>query len=84
MGNFHSSTITSSVIDLALASPLLAANCDSYIDSDTHGSDHFPVITNIGIQVFHKLKFCYKFSLKKKQLDEMYRRLSASMTPFLM
>ena len=73
----YSSTSTS-VIDLGLSFAQLATMCDSYVDMDTHGSDHFPVVTQIDAQVCFKSNFCYKLSLRKEEFDELYRYLLSS------
>jgi len=38
----HFSSTVSSIIDLILASPQLVSLSESFVDTDIHGSDHFP------------------------------------------
>lgn len=74
-----SSSITStSTLDLALASPHLAPLCETKVESDTFGSDHFPVITTIGIQASLRSKFQYKLPLSKKLCQALHHELLSS------
>lgn len=61
-----------SVIDLALASPLLAPLCSNSVLDDTYGSDHFPVATEIRLLLRSSKKFCYKLKLKSEELNKLY------------
>ncbi|KYQ46993.1 hypothetical protein ALC60_14006 [Trachymyrmex zeteki] len=72
-----------SVIDLALASPQLAPMCNTFVESDTFGSDHYSVITTIGIQVSLKSKFSYRISLTKEQFTFFYRELATHVNNLL-
>ncbi|XP_018374746.1 PREDICTED: RNA-directed DNA polymerase from mobile element jockey-like [Trachymyrmex cornetzi] len=69
------SSATTSTIDLVLASPSLAPLCSTKTESDTLGSDHFPVITTIGIQACFKKKFYYKIPLSKEMCQDLSRTL---------
>ncbi|KYN13622.1 RNA-directed DNA polymerase from mobile element jockey, partial [Trachymyrmex cornetzi] len=44
-------------------------------NSDTLGSDHFPVITTIGIQACFKKKFYYKIPVSKEMCQDLFRIL---------
>ncbi|XP_018359706.1 PREDICTED: uncharacterized protein LOC108758958, partial [Trachymyrmex cornetzi] len=71
----RASSATTSTIDLVLASPSLAPLCSTKTKSDTLGSDHFPVITTIGIQACFKKKFYYKIPLSKEMCQDLSRIL---------
>lgn len=67
-----------SVIDLVLASPILAPVCTNYILDDSLGSDHFPMITEVNMFPVQSKKFCYKLKLNKEKLDTLNLRLKNS------
>ncbi|XP_018397608.1 PREDICTED: uncharacterized protein LOC108775675 [Cyphomyrmex costatus] len=63
-------TSSTSVLDLALASPQLALSCDTFIESDSLGSDHLPVVTTVGAGLALQRKFYYKLPLKDEELKK--------------
>ncbi|XP_018371334.1 PREDICTED: RNA-directed DNA polymerase from mobile element jockey-like [Trachymyrmex cornetzi] len=71
----RTSSAATSTIDLVLASPSLAPLCSTKTNSDTLGSDHFPVITTIGIQACFKKKFYYKIPVSKEMCQDLFRIL---------
>ena len=53
----HSSTGTFTAIDLSLCSPDILMEIDFMVESDSYGSDHFPIILKIGwVQFDHLCK----------------------------
>ncbi|KYN18880.1 hypothetical protein ALC57_08799, partial [Trachymyrmex cornetzi] len=71
----RTSSAATSTIDLVLASPSLAPLCSTKTNSDTLGSDHFPVITTIGIQACFKKKLYYKIPLSKEMCQDLFQIL---------
>ncbi|XP_018403997.1 PREDICTED: RNA-directed DNA polymerase from mobile element jockey-like, partial [Cyphomyrmex costatus] len=69
---------STSVLDLVMVSSHLAPICDSEVMTDTLGSDHFPVITTVGTQVFLKSKFCYKLPVSDKICCDLKNALCAA------
>lgn len=66
-----------SIIDLALASPTLAASCLSSTSSDFWESDHFPVSTTIQGTSARRRKFKYKWKIGSDSLKEFSALCSA-------
>ena len=47
----HPATGTFTAIDLSLCSPDIIMELDFMVESDSYGSDHFPIILNIGVSL---------------------------------
>ena len=61
---------------LVLASPHLALLCETNVESDTLGSDHFPVMTKNWYP--GQSKFCYKLLLTKEMCQVFHHELLSS------
>lgn len=71
-------SVSASVIDLALASPLISPLCFSHTLSDLMGSDHFPLLVVVrGTRPIQKT-FKYKIKLSDRELIEFKRHLENS------
>ena len=47
----HPATGTFTSIDLSLCSPYILMEIDFMVESDSYGSDHFPIILKIGVSL---------------------------------
>ena len=52
---FHPATGTFTAIDLSLCSPDILMEIDFMVESDSYGSDHFPIVLKIGISLHDSL-----------------------------
>ncbi|KYQ58108.1 hypothetical protein ALC60_02915 [Trachymyrmex zeteki] len=76
----HPSPNAVSVIDLVIASPQLAPLCDVSVQSDTHGSDHYPVITALGARACLRSKFCYRYCFLRSNFSCTFTALDLAST----
>ena len=62
---FHPATGTFTAIDLSLCSPDILMEIDFMVESDSYGSDHFPIVLKIGISLRKRFPslFCCGFYL---------------------
>jgi len=70
------------IIDLSFATRELAILCETIAESDSRGSDHFPISLLIGGVVSSPRRFCYKFNLNKKLLAALHCILDRESTRF--
>jgi len=61
-----------SIIDLTFATRELAILCEAITESDSRGSDHFPINILLGEVAPSSGRFCYKYNLNKKQLVALH------------
>ncbi|XP_018403023.1 PREDICTED: uncharacterized protein LOC108779949 [Cyphomyrmex costatus] len=66
---------SSSIIDLAIASPRISSLCDTLISSDLLGSDHYPIEVQVNCGIRISSVFSYKIELSKEQRMEVLRFL---------
>jgi len=71
-----------SIIDLTFATRELAILCETITESDSRGSDHFPINILIGEVAPSSGRFCYKYNLNKKQLVALHCILDRESTRF--
>jgi len=71
-----------SIIDLSFATRELAILCEAITESDSCGSDHFPINILISEVVPSFRRFCYKFNLNKKQLVALHCLLDRESSRF--
>jgi len=71
-----------SIIDLTFATRELAILCETITESDSRGSDHFPIKILIGEVAPSSGRFCYKYNLNKKQLVALHCILDHESTRF--
>lgn len=72
-----------SIIDLVAVSSSLAPITVTHTAEDTHGSDHFPVVTRIGGEIHVAHRFLYKLKLRPREVKELREILASPLPPFL-
>lgn len=69
-----------SILDLSFINPNLFTNCSHEVLDDPLGSDHYPVVTNLGIQIPISIFFSHKYNLKKTDWNLFDYNLESSLT----
>jgi len=74
--------LSNSTIDLSFATCGLAPLCEFHVESDSCGSDHFPISILINETAPSVKRFHYKLKLNKKQLIALYYLLERESVKF--